>query len=148
MSLLDQLNTEVKEAMKAREAVRLDTIRLLLSDIKNEKISKMRDLTEEEEIQVILRQVKRRKESIEAFEKGGRTEMADKEKAELVILETYLPKQLTPEEASVIVRQVIAEIGVSSKKDIGKIMKPVMEKLKGRFPGKDVRALVEAQLPA
>lgn len=148
MSLLDQLNAEVKDAMKSRDALRLDTLRLLLAEIKNEKIAKMRDLSTDEELQVVLRQAKRRKESIEAFDKAGRTEMSDREKAELAIIETYLPQQLSPDEAASIVRQIIADLGVSSKKDIGKIMKPVMEKLKGRFPGKDVRALVDAQLPA
>jgi uncharacterized protein YqeY len=148
MALLEQLTNDMKEAMKAREADRLATIRLLIADLKTERINKMRDLTPDDEIDFLSRQAKRRRESIESFEGAGRTEMADKEKVELAVIETYLPKQLTVDEAREIAAAVIAEVGAASKKDINKVMGPLMARLKGRFPGKDVKPMVDGLLPA
>ena len=148
MALLEVLTNDMKEAMKARAAERLNTIRLLISDLKTERINKMRDLTAEDELDFLSRQAKRRRESIESFEANGRAELADVERSELAVIETYLPKQLTVDEARAIIQETIAELGIASKKEVNKLMAPLMAKLKGRFPGKDVKPLVDALLPA
>lgn len=147
MALLEVLTNDMKEAMKAKAAERLNTIRLLISDLKTERINKMRDLTPEDELDFLSRQAKRRRESIESFEANGRVELAEVERGELAVIETYLPKQLTVDEAREVVRATISELGVTSKKEVSKLMGPLMAKLKGRFPGKDVKPLVEALLP-
>lgn len=147
MALLEVLTNDMKEAMKAKAAERLNTIRLLISDLKTERINKMRDLTPEDELDFLSRQAKRRRESIESFEANGRAELADVERGELAVIETYLPKQLTVDEAREVISATIAELGVTSKKEVAKLMGPLMAKLKGRFPGKDVKPLVEALLP-
>lgn len=147
MALLEVLTNDMKEAMKAKAAERLNTIRLLISDLKTERINKMRDLTPEDELDFLSRQAKRRRESIESFEANGRTELAEVERGELAVIETYLPKQLTVDEAREVVRATISELGVTSKKEVSKLMGPLMAKLKGRFPGKDVKPLVDALLP-
>ena len=147
MALLEVLTNDMKEAMKAKAAERLNTIRLLISDLKTERINKMRDLTAEDELDFLSRQAKRRRESIESFEANGRAELADVERGELAVIETYLPKQLTVDEAREVISATIAELGVTSKKEVAKLMGPLMAKLKGRFPGKDVKPLVETLLP-
>ena len=147
MALLEVLTNDMKEAMKAKAAERLNTIRLLISDLKTERINKMRDLTPEDELDFLSRQAKRRRESIESFEANGRAELADVERGELAVIETYLPKQLTVDEAREVISATIAELGVTSKKEVAKLMGPLMAKLKGRFPGKDVKPLVETLLP-
>lgn len=147
MALLEVLTNDMKEAMRARAADRLNTIRLLISDLKTERINKMRDLTPEDELDFLSRQAKRRRESIESFEANGRAELAEVERTELAVIETYLPKQLTVDEAREVIRETIAELGIASKKEVNKLMAPLMAKLKGRFPGKDVKPLVDALLP-
>lgn len=148
MTLLQGLTEDMKTAMRAREATRLETIRLLISAVKNQGIEARRDLTPEEEIDLLSTQAKRRRESIEAFSAGGREEMADRERAELVVIESYLPAQLTEAEVSTIIAEVIAAVGATSKKDKGRVMGQLMPKLKGKFPGPAINALVEAALPA
>lgn len=145
MSLLAKLTDEMKIAMKAREADRLLTIRSLIAEIKKMAIDTGKELSEDDEISFLTTQAKRRREAIDAFAEA-RPELADKERAELVIIESYLPTQLTPEEAAEVVRAVVDRVGATSKKDLGKVMGPAMAELKGRFPGKDVKALVEGQL--
>jgi uncharacterized protein YqeY len=147
MALLEVLTNDMKEAMKARAAERLNTIRLLISDLKTERINKMRDLTPEDELDFLSRQAKRRRESIESFDANDRAELADIERSELAVIETYLPKQLSVDEVREIITTTIAELGVTSKKEVNKLMAPLMAKLKGRFPGKDVKPLVESILP-
>ena len=147
MALLEVLTNDMKEAMKARAAERLNTIRLLISDLKTERINKMRDLTPEDELDFLSRQAKRRRESIESFDANDRAELADIERAELAVIETYLPKQLSVDEAREVITATIAELGITSKKEVNKLMAPLMAKLKGRFPGKDVKPLVESLLP-
>ena len=147
MALLEVLTNDMKEAMKARAAERLNTIRLLISDLKTERINKMRDLTPEDELDFLSRQAKRRRESIESFAANDRAELADIERAELAVIETYLPKQLSVDEAREVITATIAELGITSTKEVNKLMAPLMAKLKGRFPGKDVKPLVESLLP-
>ncbi len=146
MGLGEQLRADMKEAMKARDKVRLSTVRMLISELHNAQLAEMGTLDEAGELEMLVRQAKRRRESIEAFTKGGRTEMAELEAAELAIIETYLPKPLSAEEAAAFVAETIKETGATSMKDMGRVMSAVMPKLKGRYPGKDVKPLVEAAL--
>jgi uncharacterized protein YqeY len=143
MALLDTLNTDLKTAMKARDEVRVATVRLLVSEVRNERIAKGRDLTEADELDVLSRAAKRRRESIEAYGKAGRDDLAAQERAELAVIEGYLPKALTPDEVRAIVREVASEVGATSARDIGKLMGALMPRLKGRFPGKDVKPIVD-----
>lgn len=146
MGLKEKLTTDMKAAMKAREAERLATVRLLLSDWKKQLIDSKTELTEEDELQFLATQAKRRRESITAFEEGGRTEMAEQERTELAVIESYLPKQLTPDDVRAIIKDVVAATGAESMKDMGKVMGKLMPQLKGRFPGKDVQPLVKEAL--
>ena len=146
MALLETLTTDMKIAMKAREKVRLGTIRLLISELKNLQIKTGKGLDDAEELSFLSSQAKRRRESIEAYEKAGRDDLRDQEVAELAVINTYLPAPLTEDEVRTIVRDAVAEAGAQSKRDMGKVMKLVMPKVKGRFPGKGVRPLVEEAL--
>lgn len=145
MSLLATLTEDMKAAMKARESERLSVIRGLIADIKRIELDTKSTLDEAGELDFLTKQAKRRRESIEAFAEA-RPELAEKERAELAVIETYLPKQLTPEEALEVLRPLVERLGVTTKKEVGKVMGPAMAELKGRFPGKDVKALVESLL--
>lgn len=145
MSLLAKLTDEMKIAMKARDTERLTTLRGLMAEIKKMAIDTGKEMTADDEISFLTTQAKRRREAIDAFAET-RPELADKERAELAVIESYLPTQLTPEEAADVVRAVVERVGATSKKDLGKVMGPAMAELKGRFPGKDVKSLVESLL--
>jgi uncharacterized protein YqeY len=146
MGLKSQLLKDMKEAMKARDKVRLSTIRMINSLIKNAEIEKKGDLTEDEIIQLLMKYAKQRKEAIEMYEKGGRQDLVEKEKAELAIVESYLPKQLNEEEIREYVKEAIESTGASSPKDIGKVMQYVMPKVKGRADGSIVNKIVREML--
>ncbi|MEZ4267626.1 MAG: GatB/YqeY domain-containing protein [Myxococcota bacterium] len=146
MGLGEQLRADMKVAMKAGDKVRLSTVRMLISELHNAQLAEMGTLDEAGELEMLVRQAKRRRESIEAFTKGGRLEMAELEAAELAVIETYLPQPLSAEEAASLVAETVKETGATSMKDMGRVMSAVMPKLKGRFPGKDVKPLVEAAL--
>lgn len=146
MALLEKLTEDMKTAMKARDKERLTVVRALIADLKKAKIDTGTDLDEQGEIDFLTKQAKRRREAIDAFQDAGRQELADAEAAELAVIETYLPKQLSAEEATEVVRTIIDRVGASSKKDLGRVMGPAMGELKGRFPGKDVKAIVESLL--
>lgn len=149
MSLKETLTQDMKAAMKARDSERLGTIRMLLSNLKNLEISQRTGtdvIDEQAELTFLATEAKRRRESIEAYEKAERQDLADKEAAELAVIETYLPRQLTPEEARGVVDEAIAETGASGPADMGRVMKVVIPRLKGRFPGKDVKGLVDSAL--
>jgi uncharacterized protein len=146
MSLQETLTAEMKAALKAHEKERLGTVRMLLAEVQNATIEKRGPLSEAEELELLARQAKRRRESIEAFEKGGRHDLAEKERAELALIEGYLPQQLSVDEVRALVREAMAAVGASGKRDMGKVMSHVMPQLKGRFPGKDVRPLVDELL--
>ena len=122
MTLTEKLQSDLKEAMVAKDELKISTIRFLLSDLNYLKIEKQRDLTDEDVTSALERQVKRHRESIESFEKGGRTEMAEKEKAELSILQSYLPEQISEEEIDRAVEEAIKTTGASSIADMGKVM--------------------------
>jgi uncharacterized protein len=152
MSLKDRIGEDIKTAMKSKDKVRLETVRSIKKVIL-EKESSIRgegreSLTEAEEMDVLLQQAKQRRDSIDQYVKAGREDLADKERQELVIIEEYLPKQLTEEEVSAIVDEVVAETGAASPKDLGKVIGATMQRLKGQTDGKLVQQIVKAKLGA
>lgn len=142
----DDLQNRVKEALKAGDGVRVSTLRLLSNAFHNEEIAKQKELTEEEELQIVRRQVKQREEAIEAYTKGGRMETAEKEKQELEILKGFLPAQMDAGKLEKIVEDVIAEVGASGPQDFGKVMGVVMGKVKGQADGKTIAEMVKKKL--
>ena len=148
MSLQQRVTDDLKSAMMAREAVRTSTLRMLKAALGYAQIEKKTDtLSDAEVMAVIQREAKKRRDAIEEFEKGGRAEMAANERAELEVLSGFLPKALTPEELEALVRGVIAEVGATSKKDMGAVMKAAQAKVDGRADGRSVSALVSRLLP-
>ena len=148
MSLLNRLTEELKEALRAGNHIKLSVIRLLKSSIKNREIEKMAPLTDEEVIDIIMTALKQRRESIEQFQKGGREDLVQKEKSELEVLQTFLPQQLSEEELVGEIQAVIREVGASSPRDMGKVMKIVMVRVKGRAEGARVSSLVKELMEA
>ena len=146
MSLSEQIMSDMKEAMKARNKVRLNTVRMIKSALMNEKIKAGHDLTAEEELTVLSREKKQREESIEEFTKANRKDLADETKQELAIVESYLPKQMTQEELNQAVSSAIAEVNAQGKSDFGKVMKVLMPKIKGKADGKAASDVVRKQL--
>jgi len=142
-----QLNEDMKNAMRAREADKLLTIRMLISVLKNKKIELRRDLTEEEIVDSLATEVKKRRDAIELYTRGERPELAAKEEAEIVIIQSYLPTQLTDEEVAAMVDEAIASTGAESKKDMGKVMGVVVPQTKGRYDGSKIKNIVMAKLP-
>lgn len=145
--LQKNIQEELKEAMRSKDTVRLNVLRGLLSAFTNELVAKKRkpteSLTDEEAMEVIRRAVKQRKDSISQFEKGGRNDLADSEKAELAHLEKYLPKMMTPEEILPIVEAKMKELGVIDKSKSGLLTGALMKDLKGKADGADVKAVVD-----
>ena len=148
MTLQDQISQDIKKAMLAKDTVRLSTLRLLKSALGYLQIEKKVDsLPDSEVITVIQREIKKRRDSIEQFLAGGRPEQAAAETAEAAILETYLPKALSPEELETLVRSCIAELGATSKKEMGPVIKAVQAKAAGKADGKSISSLVSKLLP-
>jgi len=146
MGLKERLLQDMKEALKAKDKVKLSTIRMINSLIKNAEIDKRGELTDEEIIQLLMKYAKQRREAIEMYEKGGRQDLVEKEKAELEIVESYLPKQLSEDEIRELVREAIEAVGASSPKDLGKVMQYVMPKVKGRADGSLVNKIAREEL--
>jgi uncharacterized protein len=149
MTLPERIDADLKEAMRARDAARLSVLRMLKSALKYAAIEKSGgegELAESDFIQVIRKQAKQRQDSIESFEKGGRAELAAKEKEELAVLQTYLPQQLSAEELTKIVRETIAETGAASKAQMGTVMKALQAKVAGRADGRALSQEVARQL--
>ena len=149
MSLQERIDSDLKEAMRAKDATKLGVLRMLKSALTYAAIEKSgadADLNEAEAVQIIRKQVKQRHDSIESFEKGGRAELATKEKQELSILNTYLPQAMNPDELSKIVRETIAEVGATSKAQMGAVMKATQAKVAGRADGKTLSVEVQKQL--
>jgi uncharacterized protein YqeY len=149
MTLFQRVDSDLKDAMRARDAVRLGVLRMLKSALKYGAIEKSgadAELNDADAAQVIRKQVKQRQDSIESFEKGGRPELAEKEKAELAILNSYLPQQLSSDELAKVVRDTIAEVGATSKAQMGAVMKALQPKIAGRADGKTLSAEVQKQL--
>ncbi|WP_423223520.1 GatB/YqeY domain-containing protein [Candidatus Amarolinea aalborgensis] len=146
MSLKEQLNQELHEAMKARDARRRDTLRQVLTGINYLEVEVGHPLNDAEVLDVIRRDAKRHRESIEEFHKGGRQDLVEQERAELAILETYLPQQMGRAEIEALVREAISELGVSGKAQAGLVMKHLMAQVKGRADGKLVNQVVQELL--
>jgi len=146
--LKDKIEADMREAMKAREQVRVATLRLLKSSITNAEKEKIRELSDDEVLDVVTREAKRRRESIDAFRQGGRTDLVDKESAELAVLEAYLPDRLSDDELATLVDQAIGETGATTPKQMGEVMKALMPKIRGRADGSQVSALVKSKLGA
>ena len=146
--LREKIAEEMRAAIKAREQARVATLRMLMTAVKNTEVEKLHELSDDEVLDVIAREAKRRRESIEAFETGGRADLVEKETAELNVLESYLPDKLSDEELTALVDQAVAETGASSPKQMGEVMKALMPKIRGRADGAQVSALVKAKLGA
>lgn len=148
MSLQERIQQEIKAAMLAKDADKLGTLRLLKSALGYAQIEKKTEsLPDADVMAIIQREVKKRRDSAEQFTTGGRPELAEKELKEIIDLETFLPKQLSPEELEQIVRAAIQEAGATSKKDMGAVMKAVQAKVAGRADGKTISGLVGRLLP-
>ena len=149
MSLSEQIQKDITTAMKARDEARLSTLRMVKTALKNREIEKMAPLDDKESQQVLTTLIKQRKDSIEQFTKGGRKDMADKEAAEIVLIESYLPKAAGEEEIAAGVKAVIAEMGSPTMKDMGAVMKNAMARFAAagmRVDGKVVSELVKKEL--
>ena len=133
--------------MKAQEKERLSTLRMLQSAVKNEQINVGHELSDEEAMSVIRKAVKQRQDSIEQYTKGNRPELAEKERAEMELLKTYLPPELTDEEVEYGVIEIVKALGATSKKDMGRVMKEATAKYKGRVDGKKIQEIVSRLLP-
>jgi uncharacterized protein len=148
MPIAEKLSQEIKSAMLAKDADRLQTLRMLKSAMGYVQIEKKTDtLSDADIVSIVQKEVKKRRDSIEQFEKGGRQELADKEKKEIVILEEFLPKALAPEELEQLVKATITELGATGKKDMGAVIKAVQAKAAGRADGKSISGLVGKLLP-
>src|SRR6184192_3470670 len=149
MSLIDQIQKDIVAAMKARDEARLSTLRMVKTALMNKKIDKMAELDEKESQQVLSTLIKQRKDSVEQFTKGGRQELADKEAAEIVIIESYMPKAAGEEEVVATVRATISEMDSPTMKDMGTVMKNAMAKFATsgtRVDGKLVSEIVKREL--
>ncbi|WP_429949692.1 glutamyl-tRNA(Gln) amidotransferase subunit E [Enterococcus sp. AZ170] len=146
MSLLTTLNDDIKVAMKAKDKETLSVLRMLKAAIQNEQIKAGRDLDGEEELTVLSREMKQRRDSLSEFEKAGRDDLADKVKIEIAIVEKYMPKQLSEEEIRQIVQTAIDQTGATSPNEFGKVMGAVMPKVKGKADGNQVNAIAKELL--
>jgi uncharacterized protein YqeY len=147
MSLHDRLTEDLKLAMKARDQLRMDVIRMIKAAVMNKEMEIKKDLDDAEMSRVMTTMIKQRRESIEQFEKGQRAELADKERQEIAILESYLPQALSPEQLSAVVDSVIRESGARSLKEMGIVMKAVMVRIAGQpVDGKQISDLVRSKL--
>lgn len=145
MTLIEQLEQDTVTAMKARDQMRLDTLRMLRAALKNEQIAIGHELAEAEVLKILNRQIKQRREAADHYRVGGRTEAALKEETEARLIKTYLPAKLSDEELLAIITEVVQTIGASGSADFGKIMGPVMTKIAGRADGDRVAKLVKSQ---
>jgi uncharacterized protein len=141
-TLQNRITEDIKQAMKAGDTVKRDTLRMLLSSVKNAANAKLAPLDETEVVAVVAKDVKRHLESIDAFKKGNRPDLVAKEEAEMVILQAYMPAQASRDEIVKVVKEVIAAVGAKGPGDKGKVMQQVMPRLKGKAEGKDINDVV------
>jgi len=150
MSLKERIDAEIKAAMKSKDKVRLETVRGIKKFIIEKEVSVRPSgqdgLTETQEMEILVQIAKQRRDSIEQYRKGGREDLVAQEEAELVILEEYLPPQMSDEEISQVIDQVIASAGATSAKEMGKVMGAAMQQLKGKADGKKIQDMVKAKL--
>ncbi len=148
MTMQNRLTEAMKDAMRAKDSLRLNTIRLIRTAVKNREIDARRALDEQEVVAVLSTLVKQRRESAQAYRDGGRPELADKEEQELAVIQEFLPAQLAEDEIRGIIEEAIVETGAASMKDMGKVMKFVTARTVGRADGRVVSDLVKARLSA
>ncbi len=150
MGLKEQIGEDIKSAMKAKDKIRLETVRGIKKAILEKEVAlrpKGQDsLTEEQEIELLAQQAKQRRDSIAQYRDAGREDLAEKEQQELAIIETYLPKQLDDAELEQILTQIIADVGATTPKDLGKVMGKAMKELKGKADGKKIQEIVKSKL--
>jgi uncharacterized protein YqeY len=140
--LKKKINDDIKQAMKSGDTVKRSTLRMLVSSINNAEIAKQSALDESDILGVIAKEVKRHQESIDAFKQGNRPDLVEKEEAEMAILQTYLPQQMSRDEVVVAAKEVIAAVGAKGPGDKGKVMKDLMPRLKGRADGREINEIV------
>ncbi|MEJ8776563.1 GatB/YqeY domain-containing protein [Pseudogracilibacillus sp. ICA-222130] len=147
MSLLEQLNENMKQAMRAKDKEQLSVIRMVKASLQNEAIKLgVETLSEEDEITVLSRELKQRRDSMKEFEAANRTDLAEKLASEIEMLQPYLPAQLSETEVEQLVQETIEQVGATSKKDFGKVMQQIMPKVKGKADGSVVQQLVQKHL--
>jgi len=146
MGLLDQLTRDMKEAMKQKDKERLSTIRMLKAALQNESINVKKDLSEEEALTVLSRELKQRKDSLQEFENADRDDLVQKVQGEIDVILSYMPEPLTDEELEKLIDEAIAESGATSKADMGKVMQLIMPKVKGKADGGKVNRFVQQRL--
>ncbi len=146
MTLASRLQEDLTAAIRAHDDLRRDTLRMVISAAYNESKRARRDLTDDEVLQVLTREVKTRNESVEVYTNAGRADAAEREKAEIDVIRGYLPEQLDPAELERLVREAVNESGASGARDMGKVMSVLMPKVRGRADGKQVSAMVNAEL--
>ena len=146
MSLLESLQKDMVAAMKAKDKAKLSTVRMLKAAVTNEQINVGHDLTSDEEVSVLSRELKQRKDSLEEFKAAGRDQAVADLEAEIAVVESYLPEQLSVDEVKAVVKETIEAVGATSKADFGKVMGVLMPKLKGKADGKLVNTIVKELL--
>lgn len=146
MALLEKISQDLNEALKSRDGTKVSVLRLLISGIHNAKIAKGGELTDEEVLSEVARDAKRHRESIDAYTKGERADLAEKEKGELAILQSYLPEQMSEADVANIVSGAISELGAKDSSDMGRVMGAVMAKVKGKVDGTIVSRIVKERL--
>jgi len=142
MELKQTLLSDLKEAMKSKDSLKVDTLRLIVSEIKNREIDLREELGDEAITALLTTQIKKRKEAAKMFEQGGRTDLKEKEEKEMAIIQVYLPEQVGEEELKQRIQAVIAETGAQGPKDMGKVMKVVVPEFKGKAEGDQIRNIV------
>lgn len=146
MALREKIETDLKQAMRDKDAIARETLRMVLADLKNKRIELGQDLGPDEELAVLRRAVKTRQDSVEQYGKAGRTDLVDKESAEIRVLEGYLPRTLDEAQTRELVAALVAELGISSRKDVGVLMKAIMARHKGEVEGKLVNKVASELL--
>lgn len=146
MSLLTTINDDIKTAMKAKDKTTLSVLRMIKSSLQNEQIKKGTELSEEDELAVLSREMKQRRDSLTEFKKADRQDLVEPLENEIAIVTGYMPKQLTEEELQSVVQEVIDSVNATSAKDFGKVMGAVMPKVKGKADGNDINRIVKQQL--
>jgi uncharacterized protein YqeY len=142
----EQIQQDLKEAMKSGDTRRREVLRLMMAAFKQVEVDQRKDLSESDAVQILMSEAKKRRESIEEMEKAGRSELAEQEKYELGVIEGYLPQQLSREEIEKLVRAAVQEVGATTPKDMGKVMKVLMPRVQGQADGKLVNTIVKEVL--
>ena len=146
MTMKSRLDEDMKQAMRDRDVVRRDIIRYLRSEIRNQEIKERKELDDQGVTQVLSRQAQQRRDSIEIYKEAGREDLVEKEQGELALIISYLPQQMSADEITELVQQVIAEVGASGPEDMGKVMGAIMPRVRGKAEGREVNAIVQQTL--